>query len=489
MKYLFTVACLLVIFSGAGFAAKDTTEVAGRKLGISRINNNAEVARIGSISVSAEEFLLSYEAGPAFYKRQKNSRRVCLDFMIYEKLLALEAYRRGLDTLADVRQMLYEIRADLAGELLYKNEVLKGLSVSDMEVDNAIRDEMDEVSFRWLYTRDRYTSEKLHEYLRHGRSFDSLFIIQNPDTASQNERKFSTNLRKLNKNNPFVASVVRTLAPGELGRPVEGSDGWYIFSMDNRSQSVLLTWSKMTELKQNLYKDMMKDRADSASDAYVHRLMLSEEPVIVRRNLNRLSEYLWQQITSFGLDAIETSPLILPEGFSDSVLVTLKNLKFTIRDFTEWYKMRSSYMRLKTQDITRYESSLVSFIWLMTRNKLIIKKAYEDGYFGNSEIEKQMRWWKDKIVYQKLKLMEAAAIRKDSLPAEKYVNEYTGRIVRQILKLKDTYKIVVNDKVLSGLKLQDENDPRTIEMYTVKKGGTFVRQAFPTIDFEWQHWK
>ena len=33
------------------------------------------VARVGPISITAQQFLLSYEFGPAFAKRQKNSRQ------------------------------------------------------------------------------------------------------------------------------------------------------------------------------------------------------------------------------------------------------------------------------------------------------------------------------------------------------------------------------------------------------------------------------
>jgi len=37
--------------------------------------------------------------------------------------------------------------------------------------------------------------------------------------------------------------------------------------------------------------------------------------------------------------------------------------------------------------------------------------------------------------------------------------------------------------------VENEPDARAIDTYFAKKGGTFPRPAFPTIDYEWQGWQ
>ena len=48
--------------------------------------------------------------------------------------------------------------------------------------------------------------------------------------------------------------------------------------------------------------------------------------------------------------------------------------------------------------------------------------------------------------------------------------------------------IQINELVLAGIDVQDEEDPKTIDFYAVKKGGLLPRQPYPTIDWDWQVW-
>jgi len=67
------------------------------------------VATVGPIEITAQEFLLSYEFGPAFTKRRKESRQRYLEFMVNEKLLALDARAHGLQNSARVAGSLEEL--------------------------------------------------------------------------------------------------------------------------------------------------------------------------------------------------------------------------------------------------------------------------------------------------------------------------------------------------------------------------------------------
>ena len=53
------------------------------------------MAEVGNIRITAEEFVYSYEFGPAFPKRKEDSKRTYLNYMINEKLLSLYGYEKG----------------------------------------------------------------------------------------------------------------------------------------------------------------------------------------------------------------------------------------------------------------------------------------------------------------------------------------------------------------------------------------------------------
>ncbi len=70
-----------------------------------------------------------------------------------------------------------------------------------------------------------------------------------------------------------------------------------------------------------------------------------------------------------------------------------------------------------------------------------------------------------------------------------YIREkYMDKIMRNVLNLKQTYEIEIFDDVLKNLNVEDEQNPKAIDMFIVKKGGLLPRQPYPTIDWEWQQW-
>jgi hypothetical protein len=82
----------------------------------SNFNPNTIVAKVDSITITAEEFYFSYEFGPAFIKRLPNSKQKHLDYLINEKLLALEGYSLNFEDERLVSNSLNAFRDDIASE-------------------------------------------------------------------------------------------------------------------------------------------------------------------------------------------------------------------------------------------------------------------------------------------------------------------------------------------------------------------------------------
>ena len=75
---------------------------------------NDIVAEIGNLKITAEEFVYSYEFGPAFPKKKKDSKLTHLNYMINEKLLALEGYDNGVMEKEYAKEIYNDIESDLA---------------------------------------------------------------------------------------------------------------------------------------------------------------------------------------------------------------------------------------------------------------------------------------------------------------------------------------------------------------------------------------
>ena len=68
------------------------------------------------------------------------------------------------------------------------------------------------------------------------------------------------------------------------------------------------------------------------------------------------------------------------------------------------------------------------------------------------------------------------------------LDEAMNKMMRKVLNLTQKYQVEINDNVLQNLKVEDEENPKSIDMFIVKKGGLLSRQPYPTIDWEWQQW-
>ncbi|HEX9739365.1 MAG TPA: hypothetical protein VGA29_01210, partial [Ignavibacteriaceae bacterium] len=146
-------------------------------------------------------------------------------------------------------------------------------------------------------------------------------------------------------------------------------------------------------------------------------------------------------------------------------------------------------------------ASLERLIWRMIRDRLLSERARSRGLDKTESVTKQAGWWKDKIISAVVKNeiaystdVENNEIKTGKNPENetasvKASDEYTAKLLRKILLLKQKYSIVINEDTLDRIPVSVENNPRAVEFYTVKKGGLIPRTPYPTIDFDWVSWE
>jgi hypothetical protein len=475
--------------------------------------NHEIVASVGPENISAEEFYNSYEFGPAFVKRKKNSKKRYLNYMINEKLLALDGYSRGVDKNDDVKSILKAFENDIATEEMFKVDILSKIEISDEEIDTVITQKQLELDIRWLYAETGGELNKFTDALASGISFDSLYLLQFKDSIYLDDRSMKINRFQLGKINPELAVLIDTLPVGQVSEPIKAVDGWYIFVLDNIIQNVILTESELMRLQQESMNFLKKKKMDKISDKYVNRLLLAKDPVIKRQSFNVLRSYIgtytleqdsyddWK--LSEKLDASINELQVTKDDVGQSVLVVMNEGNVTLEEFLNWYRNRSQYIKLDKNDLRSFSKSLENLIWRMLRDKLLSEKAYERNFHQTMSFKKQTKWWKDKIVYSAVKknIVESVDLEKeeisynslDSLDVEynkeKINTEITRRLLLKLNLLKKEYEININEDVLEKIYVTEENNPKAIDFYTVKKGGLIPRTPYPTIDFEWINWE
>ena len=483
---------------------------------------SAVVARIGDLKITSQQFLISYEFGPAFVKRQKDSKRRFLEFMIYEKLLALDAYSRGVESSTRVAEALAEIEGDLATEELYKDDILSKVTVSEREIDNTIRRQQSHISLQWLYAATKEQMQRYNGLLHVGVAFDSLFALQVKDSVTRDDRSLETTRFKLEQTNPDLARVVDTLNAARTSAPVKGPDGWYIIKIVDGWRDVLPTESAEMKLRDDAQRAVVKQKSDSLSDQYIRRMMLEQDPVIVRTTFDVVQAYVGKKFLSrkvyHELNNAKVIDVANIEQHERNPLVRLKQGDITLKDFLAWFRAREAYMHPVTSSPQSFFVWFQQMVWRMIRDRLLVERAHVRQLEKREIVQSQKKWWEEKILYEIEKSSIADSINTDDLTLQKFYHDHeqhyrsaegapvpfervreevqkdffsselTKRLFHRILTLKKKYDVEIREEILRDLPVDAENQPRAIDVYAVKKGGTFPRPAFPTIDYQWQAW-
>lgn len=470
------------------------------------------IAKVDTLIITTEEFYYSYEYGPAFIKRKQDSKEKHLEYLINEKLLSLEGYSNKIDTSRQVIQTLKAFKADLSTEEMFKDKILSKIKNSEDEIDTVVTEKQIEVSLRWLYAESDLTIADYLFKLNSGISFDSLFLTQLNDSTIMEDRSLNTTRYIIGRNNPALTSIIDTLNAKSYSAPVHTTDGWYILYLDNFWQKNLISETEHTRLKEEAVSALTKRKMDLLSDKYVDSLMKSSYAIIKNSSFRILRSYLGKLILNDelndkwnleeklndALDEIEAGDV---KSIKNLELVTLQSNYISISNFLEWFWLRDQYIKFNKSSLQTFSQSLESIIWSMVRDELLTREAYLYGYQNHIEVQKQLSWWTDKIVYSAMNneiknsvLLEYGEINNNNNSADNNENanldsEYMSKVYHKINDLKNKYEIKINKETLDNLSVSAENDKKAIDFYTVKKGGLIPRTPYPTIDYDWINWE
>jgi hypothetical protein len=527
----FRLAGLIAIFSlchGAADAQREPEGVATLSLTDPKYER-VVVANVGDLTITAQEFLLNYAFGPAFVKRQNNAKLRHLNFMINEKLLALDGYGRGLQNARSTRETLAEIEGDLATEELYQQDVANNVVVSTRDIAEGIQKGRETLGLQWIFSPTERGIATYHHLLRDGAPFDSVFALQLRDSIRAEDRSLQATRFDLAMKNPVLAGIVDSLAAGTISLPIHVDDGWYIVRITDRQRSPIMTQSEEEKLREDVHRALVQRKSDRLSDQYVNQIILDAKPTIERRAFDLVEAYLARtivphdQFVHWGMADLllkKWGPVDVAdiEPSKGQPIVTYRHGTFTVADFLRWYDARSTGIHLPLTSPQAFFASLEGLVWRMVRDKLLVQRAFARRLQLHAVVQKQKKWWEEKILYELEKSMLADSIPMDAVSLRKYYGSHqrdfrdaarqvrpyesvsddvrrayyadalTERMLHRLLALRTRFGAAIDTSALESLPVDDQRQPGAIDVYAVKKGGTFPRPAFPSIDYRWQEW-
>ena len=475
------------------------------------INKEEIVAEVDTIKITAEEFYYSYEFGPAFPKRKSNSKETHLNYIINEKLLALEGYEKSILEEDFANGVFNDIQSDLAAEELFREEILPKIEIDESEIEKVIEKKLIEYEIRWLYSENQQSIEHYLKQLKNSISFDSLFYVHINDSVFADDRQMKSSLYNIYIKNPVFAQILDTLKAGNISVPIHTDDGWYIIKIDNIWENLITNETEQNKLRYESIEALTKSKMDILSDQFVNGLFSNENPIIKRDAFNILRSYLGrivltpEKYSEWELDkkldiALSNLEIKRNDKYPGISLVVGSNNNFSLDEFIIWYRNRDQYVKFLKNDLIEFSKSLENLVWLMVRDKLLTRIATQKGYDKVDWVKKQSGWWRDKISYSgyrnelansiTLNSEEISLLNENKKSNSQILSEkLSEKILHKIIELRKKYKVNINKDVLDKIQVSSENDKKAIDMYIIKRGNLIPRLAYPSIDNDWASWE
>jgi len=472
----------------------------------------AIIATVGNLSISVEEFRINYELGFPNLKTGKHPRQTYLNFLIDEKLLALEAYRLGMHKRPEMVEKIENLRKELLIGEVFNEFVDESIVISDEEIEEVRLKDHVYFRLRFLPVSEMLEAERLSKVLiRNG--FDQAFSEWKAGLSEQRYRAsdFDSGLISWSDIDPELMDVISGLSIGSVSQPIPYHGNFLLVQVTDIQRTPLTNISNETE-KQRYQKVLLHKKAKIRSREFIKELMSSSELRIKAGAYKELERVLWTWLQSQGeivnlYDALELSEDPSADtihSMYDRVLLTTQSDQWTISRFVKEYPY--SRYPFSTVSFDEFRSDLYDGFGLLLRDQKFLELAESKGYGDLPTLNREVELWSDKWVYREL-LSEirdtvsvlpsdmtayflehrsywASEVRQDEVSSEleeKVRHAKTRASVNAyVLGLRKRIEISVDTEMLSRLHLTDVSKPSS-SMITIVKGWS-GQPAWPVVD-------
>lgn len=492
-----------------------------------KVHKNDIIAKVGNDVITVDEFKYSYEFSFSPTRTGPNPRKTYLDYMIKEKLLALEGYKKGYQKSSYVKRRMYQRRYLDVLESYYQEHVHGKVKIPEDEIQDAVKKGSVKFRMRIWPTEDYDKAKKaLAEARKIGLPQYMKKQLAKNEIPLNREKKFETDWIDFLDIRPEILDGIKDLQVGEISAPLPFDTGYALFQvLDIQRQGI-----KVDELQHGVKRKRMMERLhDIKADKIVHTLMDSIlTPMDIRVNgklVDKLAPLLFNWVndglpTGIYLPDIFKKPL--PDsakqylkdlqGLLDETLVTYHGGKKSVRDYIRYMDYYRRNLKRKSS-LEEFEPVLLTEIGRMMKNDVFVELGEKEGFAKVDSVAEDLHLWEDKWVYEAYRIdqvkgltvtedEERAYFKKnwkklpvadvDSTKFEKfrpYVRlevlheKHLAVLNKELEKLYKKYPVWINEEKLKSLDLDDKDNSRNISLFVRKR---FSNQAaVPTVDMKW----
>lgn len=419
------------------------------------------LARIGTLTISNEEFQTRYELTPQLFREnQRISEELKLEFlysMIAEKLLAQYGDEIRLDTSLIVNKSLKYFEEMFVRDALYKKVIQeKAQSKTDSLISFYLYN-ANNVKMIFLFSDDENEIRNIYKLLELGVPFDSLYSEQ-----PMNQRDTLTiSVGQLEEN---IENKIFPLPNNAFTSPIKMEDSWYIFKVLKRDNPIAVK-SEGWENDFINSKRIAKERAEySFYKEYMQNLFKNKEVKINAKILRNLSYHIYSILVErFKQDQSSRNHYLIVKDIAliefqlgaDSLAIPLAELEneiITVWDFLHFLKFEN--FKVDTLDYQFVFKALSNRTRNFIEYKILSNEGYKLGLQKTTEVKKQVQMWKENYYMQLVTAMFIdSAVVSDNEMIEYYNKSKNGYLQNKEVNILEliTDSLETIEKVLSGI--------------------------------------
>ena len=483
-------------------------------------NKEVILARVGDDVITVKDFRYNYETGFPILKKKPDPKRSYLDYMIKEKLLSLDGYKRGFDQSPRVKKYEKELLEELLIEQVFTKEVGSKINITPEQIKDAINKSKVSWKMRYWFEPNEQSAKAVCEAMRkegYTEVVDKI-LKKNPEIPIKPKDLTTQYVTYLDIPDD-VLDAIKDLPRGEISDPVLINGVYYIFQILDIKRDMVTDYdykNSYEKFRQILYYKQLKKDAEK----YVHNMMASKTLKFKSDPFNTLAKALteWKESDRLRRKDFETvvmqatdksSNLYKLKNDLDKTLLTIDGEPWTVKDVLDKGNIWRD-IKINPRDKKSIRPKLADELALSVRNKYMLEKAKELDLQDEDAVQKELKSWRDKWVYKEARYYYSKDVKvnddavKNYLQelyadsAEKFENDSSAwaaakrhlvidsvrhRLDLKIDSLKKVYPVWINEAVLDTINVVKSEKTHTIDMQLYKRSSN--RMAVPIVDPAW----
>ena len=484
------------------------------------IAQERNIAKIGNINLSAEEFKQRFEFTPKVRSDFDSTKINFLYSLVAEKLWALEAESLSMDTIPYVYNSVKNIERKLVKDKLYKIEVENKVLITEKEIaENSFKIDQKRI-MHFLYSKDQNEIERLYDDLIRSASFDSILVSR--VEYSEQPKGVPVVFGQMDED---VENEIFSLKLNKFTKPIPVDVGWVVYYLKSieydQGENGLTAEAKRKKVKDILFARKAKTFYSEFFNKHILGTVIHSDKQI----LNQLVDEVYNLFNDSGVKLYnknnnkyqmdEYQIKIIRNKFTQESLSS-DFIKFEISPISlEKYLINLELNGFSCDDITKdaIYKALNNNVKTYIFEEILFREGYSRGLQNSVEVKNDLKTWRESFLasyfrysfldsvepndseakefYEKIVSENSDAVTetydevKEKIKSGLYFKELENLYIDETVTLANKYGVTVDVELLKSIQVTD------IEMMVYRSlgfGGQITAVPYLQSFYKWKNW-